>query len=130
MADHSHSYPLITGAGNNNVRLFTSNKSATAAAVGTVILTNYGGCEFKDIVFEYITNGTETIELTGSVDGTNFSAALVPFDVATGLLAADATLSEGSYIIPSTWNFSHYKFTGSSTSDVKTIAFAATVYPR
>jgi len=71
------------------------------------------------------TFGGATIALQVSNDGTNYSAALIPFDVATGLPAADATLSEGKYLIPKNWSFSHYKFTGSSTSDVKTIAFAA-----
>jgi hypothetical protein len=129
MADHSHS-PLLTNASKGAIQLFTSNKSATATAVGTVILPDMAGCYCKDAVFEYITNGTETVQVFGSYDGTNFSSALVPFDVATGLPAANAVLEEGAYILPRTWNFNHYKFTGSSTSDIKTIAFAAVIVPK
>jgi hypothetical protein len=117
MADLTRRYPAPV--------LYTYNKSATAAAVGEAIFPSIHGYDVLEAKFEYITNGAETLELTGSNDGTNYSAALVPFDVATGLPAADATLSEGKYLIPKNWSFSHYKFTGSSTSDVKTVAFAA-----
>lgn len=131
MADLSHAYPLLTGNSTNYDQLFTSNLSATAAAVGRVTLPNQAGCFIKDAKFEYITNGTETVSMTGSYDGgTNDSAALKPIDATTGLPAASTDLAEGVYIIPRTWNFQSYEFTGSSTSDVKTIAFAATVVPK
>jgi hypothetical protein len=122
MADLSKRYPAPV--------LFTYNKSATAAAVGEVIIPNVHGYHVAEAKFELITNGSETFELTGSNDGTNYSAALIPFDVATGKVAADSTLSEGKYLIPKTWSFSHYKFTGSSTVDVKTFAFAALILPK
>ena len=122
MADYSKRYPAPV--------LYTYNKSATAASVGEAIISNAHGYHVAEAKFEYITNGSETLELTGSYNGVDYGAALAPFDVATGLPAADTTLSEGKYLIPKTWNYSHYKFTGSSTSDVKTVAFAALLLPK
>lgn len=122
MADLSKRYPAPV--------LFTYNKSATAAAVGEVVIPNHHGYHVVEAKFELITNGAETFQLTASNDGTNYTAALLPFDVATGLIAADTTLSEGKYTIPKNWSFSHYKFTGSSTVDVKTFAFAALLLPK
>lgn len=131
MADLSHSYPLMQGASKGYAQLFTANLSATAAAVGRVTLPNQAGCFIKDAKFEYISNGSETVSLTGSYNGgTNDSAALSPIDAATGLPVTSTNLAEGTYIIPRTWNFQSYEFTGSSTTDVKTIAFAALVAPK
>jgi len=131
MADYSASYPLVNGASNSNARLFTQNLSATAASVGRITLPSQASAFVKDLKFEYITNGSETITITGSYNGgTNGSANLVPIDASTGLLAASATLSEGSYIIPKTWNFQSYEITGSGTSDVKTVAWAGILIPK
>lgn len=131
MADLSHAYPLLQGASKGYAQLFTSNKSATAAAVGTVILPNSAGSFVKDAKFEYISNGSETMTISGSYDGTNFQNNLVPIITATGLPSTVPTaLVEAAYTLPRTWNFTHYKFIGSSTVDVKTIAFAALVVPK
>jgi hypothetical protein len=131
MASNSQDYPLISGASNSGAKLFTQNLSATAAAVGRVTLPNQRGGYVSQAEFEYISNGSETVSLTGSYNGgTNDSAALLPFDAATGLPAASTNLAEGIYILPKTWNFQSYEFTGSSTSDVKTIAFAAVMVPK
>ena len=131
MADYKSDYPLVNGASNSNARLFTQNLSATAASVGRITLPSQASAFVKDLKFEYITNGSETITITGSYNGgTNGSANLVPIDASTGLLAASATLSEGSYIIPKTWNFQSYEITGSGTSDVKTVAWAGILIPK
>ena len=131
MADYTHDYPLVKGASNSNARLFTANLSATAAAVGRVSIPNQAGCTIKDAKFEYISNGSETVSLTGSYNGgTNDSSALSPIDAATGLPVTSTNLAEGVYLLPKTWNFQSYEFTGSSTSDVKTIAFAALLIPK
>lgn len=131
MADYSHDYPLIKGNSNSNARLFTANLSATAAAVGRVSLPSQAAAFVKDATFEYISNGSETVSMTGSYNGgTNDSSALSPINAATGLPVTSTNLAEGVYIIPHTWNFQSYEFTGSSTSDVKTIAFAALLIPK
>lgn len=131
MADYTHSYPLAKGASVNNARLFCANLSATAASIGRVSLPTQAGSVVKDAQFEFITNGSETLTITGSYNGgTNDSGNLQPIDASTGLPAASATLAEGVYIIPHSWNFQSYEFTGSSTSDVKTIAFSALLLPK
>lgn len=131
MADYTHDYPLVTGASNSNARLFTSNLSDTAAALGRVSLPSQAAAVVKDAKFEYISNGAETVSLTGSYNGgTNDSAALNPISAATGLPVTSTNLAEGVYIIPHTWNYQSYEFTGSGAVDVKTIAFSALLIPK
>ena len=72
----------------------------------------------------------ETLALTGSTDGTNFSAALVPISATTGGYFSSAALSTGEYQFPSTWNFSHYKVVKSSSTDSCAVAIAYNTAPK
>lgn len=112
-------------------------KSSAPAAIGTVSLP-LGNSSINSLhaLHTIVIAGlaSETIALTGSTDGTNFSAALLPLDytvtTGTGNFVAAATLTNGTFKIPYTWPFSHYKFLKSSTSDVATVSFSAFTFPK
>ena len=99
----------------------------TAAATGTFSCSD--GVT-GDIEFRIAGLSGETVGVTISWDGTNYSAALKPIDMATGLDAAAATLGNGVYSLPMKRFGSprYVKFTKSSTSEtvaVMVVAFYA-----
>lgn len=111
--------------------------TGTAAAVGTVTLPRgASSVNSRHGLHTMIISGlgSETIALTGSTDGTNFSASLLPLDytasTGTGNYVAAATLGNGTFKIPYSWPFSSYKFVKSSTSDTANVTFAAFTVPK
>lgn len=109
-----------------------SKTDDTPANFGTVDLPrSASSLVSKNALHTLVISGltVETFAVTGSTDGTNFSAALIPLDytpsTGKGGYAAAATLGNGTYKFPATWNFSSYNFTKSSTTELATVAFAA-----
>lgn len=91
--------------------------TGTAAALGTIT-----GTVGKRIVFKVITSGTETVSVTGLINGTTASSKYMCYSVATGALHSSADMDDGTYYIP----FVHTEtliFLGSSTSDTKTVTY-------
>ena len=100
-----------------NLKLYV----ATAAAVGTT--TRPAPFCYGDLLIS--TNSTaETIAVTASLDGTNYTATLLPFDLSTGLDHATGALATGNYVIPyrvhSSFNF--FKFTKSGAVNPSSVA--------
>lgn len=99
---------------------------SAAANLGGGIVTIPGSiCGNMDFQIEGLS--TETIGVTISYDGTNYSAALKPFDRTNGVIVSAATLADGKYRL----HFEEYgspiyvKFTKSATTDVAAVAFGA-----
>lgn len=76
-----------------------------------------------DIIFKLLGLSAETVGVTLSADGTNYSSAIIPVVATTGLDAAAATLSDGLYVLPLLRFGSpkFIKFTKSSTSSLAVI---------
>lgn len=103
----------------NNLTLYV----ATIAAVGT--LTRGMPYIYGDMKIS--TNSTaETIAITASNDGVNYSATLLPFDLSTGLDHTTGALATGNYVIPYRLHsaFSFFKFTKSGAVNPSSVAIA------
>lgn len=98
---------------------------STAANLGGGIFTLPDGVN-GDIKFTIASLSTETIGVTISTNGTNYSAALIVVNAATGKDTANATLGNGTYALPLLRFGSpkYVKFTKSSTVDTGTVAVA------
>lgn len=72
----------------------------------------------------------ETISVTGAVDGTNFSSGLIPLSATTGGYVASANLTNGEYLFPTNWSFTHYKFTKSSATNTAILAVSYNTVPK
>lgn len=97
--------------GNNGV--FTG----TAAALGT--LTNVEG---RGIVFKVVTSGTETVSITGLISATTSSSKIMCYSLLTGALHSTTDMDDGTYYLPVVFTTT-LTFTGSSTSDTKTVTY-------
>ena len=135
MADLNHP---ITGNEDSNLSsksgLFLKQGTAATFA-GVLVLPNVASSLHavnKDsrIKMEILGLTGETIALTGSVDGTAYSASLIPLDATTGGYAASGTLANGQYIFPATWAFTHYKAVKSSATETCAIAIAYNTAPK
>lgn len=122
---------------NQGGELTVFSVTGTAAAVGTVTLPRGASAinsrhGLHTLKISGLTG--ETIALTGSTDGTNFSASLLPLDftttTGTGNYVASAALGNGTYKIPYTWQFSSYKFVKSNTVETANVTFAAFTVPK
>ena len=129
---------------------FQTDLSLTVVASGTTaMLTYYTGLLKKnylsdagaqiaihptgDLVFSTVST-TDTISLTASTDGTNYSAKLNSvagsehpiFDLSTGLAHASGDLPTGTYVIPYRFwhNWQTIAFLKSGTSAVASLAVA------
>ena len=102
-----------------NLSLFV----ATVAAVGT--LTRPMPYIYGDMMVSVV-DTAETIAITASSDGVNYSATLLPFDMTAGLDHATGNLATGNYKIPyrlhSAFNF--FKFTKSGATNPSSVAVA------
>lgn len=105
--------------------------ATTLAIFGPSTAANMGGTVFTvpdnatgDIDFIVKWLSSETIGVTISDDGTNYSDALIPVVATTGLDAAAATLGNATYTLEILRFGSpkYVKFTKSSTSETCTIA--------
>lgn len=93
--------------------------TGTAAALGSV--TNLG--QAKRIIFKIVTSGTETVSVTGLLDGTTYTGSkLRAINLNTGAVHSSADMDDGDYLIDNL-AFDQLKFTGSSTSDTKTVVY-------
>ena len=107
----------------------------TAAGGGVCVLPNVASSVHaitnqSPIKMEILALTAETIALTGSVDATNYSSALVPISATTGNYFTSATLTNGQYLFPATWAFTHYKLTKSSATDACIVAIAYNTAPK
>lgn len=92
--------------------------TGTAAALGSA--TSLGNA--KRIVFKIVTSGTETVSVTGLISGTTYTDKLRAINLNTGAVHSTADMDDGSYMIDNL-AFEQLKFTGSSTSDTKTVTY-------
>lgn len=91
--------------------------TGTAAALGTVDVGMYK----KMIVDMDLSATTETVSMTGSVDGANFNAAKIrPIDVSTGAVFASGDVKDGLFSVDVT-AFQAIKFTKSATTETATV---------
>lgn len=99
---------------------------STAAALGGGIATIPDDVN-GDIEFQIEGLSSETMGVTISDDGTNYSAALKPFDVTNGVIVSAATLADGKYRLPlkDFGTPKYVKFIKSSTSESVAVALAA-----
>jgi hypothetical protein len=97
--------------------------AGTAAAVGT--LTSPIPYQFGDMKISTVSTA-ETITITASSDGVNYSATLLPFDLATGLDHATGALATGNYVLPFRLHssFQFFKFTKSGAVNTGIVAVA------
>lgn len=107
----------------------------TVAFAGTLVLPSVASSQHamnkqSPIKMEILGLAAETLALTGSVDATNFSSALIPINATTGNYYSSATLTNGQYLFPSNWAFTHYKLTKSSATDTGIIAIAYNTIPK
>ena len=107
----------------------------TVAFAGTLVLPSVASSQHaankqSPIKMEILGLAAETLALTGSVDATNFSSALIPLNATTGGYYSSATLTNGQYLFPSNWAFTHYKLTKSSATDTGIIAIAYNTVPK
>ena len=107
----------------------------TVAGGGVLVLPNVASSVHavgnqNPIKMEILALTAETIALTGSVDATNYSSALIPISATTGNYFTSATLTNGQYLFPATWAFTHYKFTKSSATDACIIAVGYNTAPK
>ena len=96
---------------------------ATVAAVGTltrVIPYIYGDMNVS------VTATAETVSVTASTDGVNYSATLLPFDLSTGLDHATGALATGNYVFKYRMHspFMFFKFTKSGAVNPCSVAVA------
>jgi len=109
-------------AANLGVALF--GPSAAAALGGGVFTVpeNHNG----DIVFQIAGISSETMAVTVSYDGTNYSAALKPFNITNGVIVASADLAAGKYSlkVKEIGSPRYVKFTKSATTEVGAVAIA------
>ena len=94
---------------------------ATAAAVGT--LTSPIPYATGDMKISTVSTA-ETIAITGSFDGVNYSATLIPFDLSTGLDHPTGNLATGNYVLPYRLHspFQFFKFTKSGAVNPSSVA--------
>ncbi len=123
-------FPLLSGTSTQGVVSTLQALSGTSATHGTYTLKpRKAESEYLSLLL-YIKVDTETMALTGSVDGTNFSAALLPIDAAVGTPVTAATLATGNYVIPKEWPYSSYKLTKSAGTNASYSALALTAIPK
>ena len=120
----------------DNVNLFGNTSEPIGSAVyvilfGPATLANMGGGIATipddangDIEFQIEGLSSETMAVTISDDGTNYSASLLPFDVTNGVIVAAATLADGKYRLPlkDFGTPKYVKFTKSATSESVAVA--------
>lgn len=96
---------------------------STAAAVGT--LTSPIPYQFGDMKVSVVATA-ETVAITGSFDGVNYSGTLIPFDLSTGLDHATGALATGNYVLPYRLHsaFQFFKFTKSGAVNPSSVAVA------
>ena len=102
-----------------NLTLYVS----TPAAVGT--LTSPQPMEWGDMKVSVVATA-ETIAITASTDGVNYTGTLIPFDLSTGLDHATGNLATGNYVIPYRIQapFNFFKFTKSGAANPCSVAIA------
>lgn len=122
-------FPRIDGDPTSAMKLFTSTTVGTAAAHKTYVLPQKAANNYLQTTLTLVNLGSETVALTGSIDGTNFSASLIPIVATTGLLGV-AALTNNTYTIPTSWPYSHYKLVKSSTSDTLASNLSAVSIPK
>ena len=91
--------------------------TGTAAALGTIT-----GTTGRGIIFKVVTSGTETVSVAGLISGTVSSADYMCYNLATGALHSSVNMDDGTYYIPRIYTHD-LTFTGSSTSDTKTVTY-------
>lgn len=93
----------------------------TVAAVGT--LTGSIPYAAGDMKISTVSTA-ETIAITGSFDGVNYSATLIPFDLTTGLDHPTGALATGNYVLPYRLHtaFQSFKFTKSGAVNPASVA--------
>jgi len=98
---------------------------SAATALGGGIFSSTDGTS-GDLYFTIVGLSSETVQVTRSMDGTNYSAALLPIDLSTGMPVAADTLAAGRYVLPlKVFGSTHYvKFVKSSTSEIIAVAVA------
>jgi len=109
----TYDFLLTIATQNNGVGYGHFGLTQTASAFGTWTLPEITGSELWLVEVKISNIGAETMAITGSVDGTNFSSALIPIDQSTGRPYASAALGNGTFTLPSNWPFRFYKFTKS-----------------
>lgn len=107
----------------------------TVAGGGVCVLPNVASSVHSvspdsRIKMEILSLAAETIALTGSVNATDYSDALIPISATTGNYYSSATLTNGQYLFPATWAFTHYKLTKSSATDTCVVAIAYNTAPK
>ena len=95
---------------------------ATAAAVGTLTRSPIPYI-YGDLYISTVSTA-ETIAITASTDGVNYSATLLPFDLTAGLDHATGALATGNYKIPYRMHtpFMFFKFTKSGAVNPASVA--------
>ena len=115
--------------------LVAQNNRYVATVFGPTALAAVGdfpqAAEYQHVVVVISGLATETISVTSAVNldsaALSFTAALRPFDLATGAVAAASTLGNGSYIFRD-YGGGLLRFTKSAGADTVTIRiFAKTV---
>lgn len=102
---------------------YLASFSGTAAAVGTTAAIK---TLISPLRFITASTGGETIKISASKDGTNYTD-LTPIDESTGLPAASVNLASGTYRIPAkkAGAWVHFKFTKSAAVQAGSVAVGA-----
>lgn len=93
----------------------TSVFTGTAAALGTVT-----GARARSIIFKYVTSGSETVSITGTIKDGTASSKIRCYDINTGALATSSDHAAGTYFIPLIFT-DDLIFLASGSSDTKTV---------
>ena len=94
----------------------TNFLGVTTAAIGVIDCR-----QFEELAFDITTISTETVNLTSSFDGVNYSTVkLRPINMNTGALAAASDLAAGMYFL-SIEAFGFIKFTKSAAVETVNI---------
>jgi len=91
--------------------------AGTAAALGTVT-----GTRGRSVCFKVVTSGSETVSITGLINGTTVSSQIMCKSLLTGALHSSVNMDDGTYYLEKVYT-DNLIFLGSSTSDTKTVTY-------
>ncbi len=92
--------------------------TGTAAALGTI-----QGCRGKGVIFKYVTNGSETVSVTGIVGGAVASTGkIMCYALITGALHSTVDMAAATYYVPYCYT-DNLIVTASGSSDTKTVTY-------
>jgi uncharacterized protein (DUF2126 family) len=132
MADLSHAGPLVWRSASKGLTSYLDTLSFATSAAQTFTVTQIanGYKPVEDLRLKVWTISGETVNIKGSVDGTNYSANLTPKVKSTGAFAAATELAAAEYLIPKEWPFMYYRITKSSATETCNAVLSAMLIPK